>query len=192
MAVSVQKAHLREESLQRRVSISFEEASRVALIIQKKLELLPEFVEADRLALYAGLGNEVHTDYLFSRALELQKEVSYPRVDTSIEGGELEFIKVESIDELAPGLYGVPEPKGSGKVVDAGEFDLIIVPGVVFDTFGARIGYGKGYYDKVLKGFGCAKAALAYDMQVLDEPIPTEVHDVNMNVIVTESRVLRF
>ena len=169
----------------------FEDALRLGLVIQEKLFGLPEFLEARRLALYAGLANEVRTDLLLSRALESRKEVSFPRVDSSIKGGGLVFIKVESIDELTPGLYGVPEPKGSGVEVDPKELDFIIVPGIAFDTAGARIGYGKGYYDKALKGVRCPIAALAYDLQVSADPIPTEAHDVGVDLLVTETRVVR-
>lgn len=167
-----------------------EEASRLGLVIQEKLLGFPVFARAKRLALYSGLGTEVRTDALFSRALEQRKEVSFPRVDTSIEGGGIVFIKVESKDELSPGLYGILEPAASGEVVDITGFDLIIVPGVVFDARGARIGYGKGYYDRVLKDAQCAIVALAYDLQVLKDPIPVEGHDVGVNLLITESRVV--
>ncbi len=169
----------------------FEEASRRALIIQEKLLLLPEFIGARRLALYAAQANEVHTELLLSRALEDRKEVSFPRVDSSIKGGGLVFFNVESRDELTPGLYGVPEPSASGVEADIMELDLIIVPGIAFDGTGARIGYGKGYYDKALKGVNCVKVALAYDMQVSGALIPVEEHDVSVDLIVTESRVMK-
>ena len=176
--------------LQRREAMLLEDASRLSLVIQEKLLGFPVFARAKRVALYSGLGTEVGTDLLLSRALEQRKEVSFPRVDTSIDGGGIVFIKVESSGELTPGLYGVLEPAASGEVVDIAEFDLIIVPGIAFDASGARIGYGKGYYDRILKDAQCAKAALAYDLQVLKDPIPVEGYDVGVDLLITESRVV--
>jgi 5-formyltetrahydrofolate cyclo-ligase len=66
----------------------------------------------------------------------------------------------------------------------------VIVPGIAFDTSGARIGYGKGHYDRILKGFNRPIVAFAYELQITDEAIPTEAHDVRVTTIVTEKRII--
>jgi 5-formyltetrahydrofolate cyclo-ligase len=191
MAVFTQKADLREEVLKRRAALRFDEATRLGRLVQERLIALPEFIEARKIALYSGKANEAHTDIVLASALELQKEVSFPRVDASIEHGGLVFLRVTDADELTPGPYGIKEPSGGGVKVDPSEFDLIVVPGIAFDAKGARIGYGKGYYDKALDGVECEIVALAFDLQVLQREIPTEAHDKNVSMIVTETRVIK-
>ena len=192
MALFTRKSEIREEVLSRRASLSMEVAATLGKSIQEKLLQLPEFLEAGKIALYSGRGREVTTELIFSRALELQKEVSFPRVDASTEHGSIRFFRVEDLDDLRTGLYGIKEPGGNGKEVLAREFDLIVAPGVAFDMSGARIGYGKGYYDRVLKDVGCPIAAIVYDIQIVDEEILTDAHDVDVTMIVTETKVMRF
>ncbi len=79
-----------------------------------------------------------------------------------------------------------------GRVVPYDELDLVVVPGVVFDERGFRIGYGGGFFDRLLgeKAFRARTAALAYDFQVI-ERIPEEEHDRPVQAVFTESRVIR-
>ena len=102
----------------------------------------------------------------------------------------MEFRRVSGLDELVPGRYGIPEPVG--EVWDPVRADVIVVPGVAFDLSGHRIGYGKGYYDKALhrlEGLG-RLVGFCYDFQLVEE-IVGEPHDVTMDFIVTELRVVR-
>ncbi len=71
------------------------------------------------------------------------------------------------------------------------KIDLVIVPGVAFDEDLNRIGFGKGYYDRILYRLSsrAKKVAVAHDFQVLNS-IPSEEHDVKMDIIVTEKRVI--
>jgi 5-formyltetrahydrofolate cyclo-ligase len=92
---------------------------------------------------------------------------------------------------LHRGAFSVPEPDGACSVHSPEEADLIVVPGVAFDLRGRRIGYGKGYYDRALhqlEGRG-RLVGFCYDFQVVDE-IAAECHDVMMDLIVTERRVI--
>jgi len=77
--------------------------------------------------------------------------------------------------------------------VNIEEIDLVIVPGVVFDKNLNRIGFGKGYYDKILNRLkpSAKKVALAHDFQVLED-IPAEEHDVKMDMIITEKNIYPF
>ena len=73
--------------------------------------------------------------------------------------------------------------------IDPKEIDLIIVPGIVFDLRGFRIGYGEGYYDRLLKSAGVPKIGLAYEFQMRDK-LPKESHDVCVDKIITENRII--
>ena len=78
--------------------------------------------------------------------------------------------------------------------VDIEVFDCIVVPGVAFDIFGSRLGYGKGFYDRQLlrKRAGSKVVALSYHWQVMEDALPIEPHDVKMDVLVTDKEVLIF
>lgn len=85
------------------------------------------------------------------------------------------------------GLFSVPEPKEK-TVFDKTKIDLVIVPGVAFDKRGNRMGYGKGYYDRFLNGLDICKVGVCHSFQLMDT-IPSEDHDIKMDIIVTEREV---
>jgi 5-formyltetrahydrofolate cyclo-ligase len=190
MITSNSKQSLRELFLSRRCRLPFEEILRRSLLVQQRFITLPEFASASSLALYSSFRNEVLTDRIFSRAVFEGKEVFFPRV---VRGEpHLEFFRVNEKEELSPGSYDILEPPENGEPREVGDLDCLVVPGVAFDMSGARIGYGKGYYDRALNGAGCPIIALAFDFQVLGEDLPISEHDIKMDSVVTETRVIRF
>jgi len=119
--------------------------------------------------------------------------VAVPRVaDRS--RAELAMHWIRSYDDLETGAYGIREPKaGTPEVEDPGQFGLIFVPGLAFDETFARLGYGGGYYDRLIsrivqKNRRPMLVAPAFDLQIIPR-IPVESHDVRMDAIVTESRL---
>ena len=193
MRTSNSKEYVRDLLLTRRLRLPFEEVCRRSLRVEERFVTLPEFGSARTIALYSSFRNEVLTDRIFSRAVTEGKEVFFPRVARVVRGEpHLEFFRVNEREEMSPGSYDVLEPPKNGERREAGDFDCMVVPGVAFDVSGARIGYGKGYYDRALNDAGCPKIALAFDFQLLGENLPAAGHDVKMDSIVTESRVLKF
>ncbi len=186
---STTKRSLREEVLRLRSRMAFEDVYLLSAAVQQRFIGTPEFRAATRLALYASFGNEVLTDDIFTSAVEAGKEVYFPRVVR--EGPHLAFYRVKYKEELSPGSYSIMEPPAGGPEARPEVFDCIVVPGIAFDLKGARLGYGKGYYDRVLAGASCPLVGLAFDFQVLDEPVPCEPHDVMVGLIVTESRIIK-
>lgn len=146
------------------------------------------FHGADCLALYSAIHNEVATDAVAMQALEAGKTLVYPR----IKGDDLEFVEVQCLSDLVPGAFGVAEPVGC-KLVPVAALNLIIVPGVVFDRVGHRLGYGLGFYDRALSlcGADCLKVGFAYDAQLV-ESLPAAKHDKALSVLMTESQTLYF
>ena len=185
---SAAKEQLRKRLLEARRRMSFEDVYRASSRIQKRFVESPYFSRARRVALYSSFANEPLTDEIFIRAAKLGKEVFYPRVIKGMK--HLEFHRVISMDELAPGSYEILEPAQKDTAQDPASFDLIAVPGVAFDRNGARIGYGKGYYDRALTEARCPIVALAYEFQVIGGMIPAEGHDVNVTAIFTEKRTI--
>jgi len=91
---------------------------------------------------------------------------------------------------LESGPFGIRQPTADQPQADAGLVDLVIVPGVAFDECGTRIGFGAGYYDRLLPRLpGAYRVALAYDFQVV-ESLPAQVHDIPVQAIVTPRRTL--
>ncbi len=182
------KKAIREQMLARRKHQAAETCLALSLKIQERFLSTPEYTNAGAIALYSPVFNEVFTEEIFTLACWDGKQVSYPRV----RGDLLEFVRVSALTDLAPGAFGILEPTGAG-TVSVAELDLLVVPGVAFDAGGFRLGYGKGFYDRVLhrcesRGVLCG---LCFDFQRL-EALPSETHDIGMDLLITEKHIFRF
>lgn len=94
---------------------------------------------------------------------------------------------LKSRDKLRCGAYGIMEPEECIPV-KAADIDLALIPGIAFDRRGMRAGFGKGYYDRFLAEFAGTKIGICYDFQ-LCENIPTDAHDIGMDIIITEKEI---
>ena len=142
------------------------------------------------MALYAAVRNEVETSVILDDCLVRGVRVVYPKVIGP--AWALAFHEVHAPSELAPGRFGIPEPT-TGRAVALEDVDLVLVPGLVFDHLGGRLGFGRGCYDRAFAGAPSPiRVALAWGFQVLPpgETVPTEAHDVPMDAVVTETGVL--
>lgn len=155
---------------------------------------LPEYAAARTVLFYVDVRSEVRTRHYLATALTHGKKIVVPWCN---DRGELELFHLENMDELATGMYRILEPKPElrslpAKQVDPRQLDLVMVPGVAFDRTGARMGHGKGYYDKLLQHArpDAPLVALAFECQLFDE-IPTAPHDIFMDKIITEKAVYR-
>lgn len=182
------KQRLRQAILAKRKDLSAMEVRATSLMVQQAFIASAEFAGAEVLALYAPIHNEVDTAEVFAKAVTALKTVLYPAVS----GEGLLFRRVSAPDGLRKGAFGIPEPDASCELYDPREADLVVIPGVVFDVKGKRIGYGKGYYDKTLhslEGRG-RLVGFCYEFQLVDD-ITDEPHDVKMDLLITEKRVIR-
>ncbi|MCX8196882.1 MAG: phosphoribosylglycinamide formyltransferase [Candidatus Micrarchaeota archaeon] len=183
------KDAIRKEMIKKRDEHYKQKGHRLCLAIMDRFLRLPEFEKAGCVLLYASKGSEVHTSDIIRSALSLGKKVVLPV--TNLEKHELELYQIGSIEELVPGAFGIPEPpRAERKRVSPQEIELAVIPGISFDMRGYRIGYGKGYYDKLLPQIKGKKVGLAYEIQIMDK-IPNEAHDIAVDIIVTEERVIR-
>ncbi len=160
-------------------------ANNKSVRIAQRVLKLPVFVRAKTILLYAPVHREVDTRRIFSAAVHGGKCVAFPKV----KGKTLQARQVKNWKELKKGAFGVLEPNGRAKRVQAKELDLVLVPGVAFDRQGHRLGYGKGFYDRFLKQLNpkTATVGLAYAFQVVNK-IPRQPHDVKVQRVVTEKR----
>lgn len=180
------KRALRAAILARRRELTPQQVTSQSLAVQRLFLELPEFRRARVLALYAPIHGEVQTSAVAGEALACGRKLLYP----AVHGSDLRFCPIADMSELVPGCFGIPEP--TGVPCNPDDADLIVVPGVAFDLFGRRIGYGKGFYDRTLhrlEGSG-RLIGFCYEFQLLEE-IVGEPHDVTMDLIVTELRVVR-
>lgn len=184
------KSALREEAhARRRAQENKDELSRA---ICDRFVALPEYQRARTAMFYVDVRTEVRTRQHLPAALRHDKRIVVPWCN---DAGELELFHLESMDELAEGMYKILEPRGElrhlpAKQVPVEELDIVMVPGVAFDRRGARMGHGKGYYDKLLEHAraDAPLVALAFECQLFPE-IPTQEHDVFMDMIITEAAV---
>ncbi len=153
---------------------------------------LPEYSAAKTVLFYIDVRSEVRTRHALPEALLSGKKIVIPWCN---EKGELELFHLTDMNELSVGMYKILEPKVEfrnlpEKNLSASDLDLVMVPGVAFDRRGARMGHGKGYYDKLLQHARpqTALVALAFECQLFPE-IPVAGHDIFMDKIITESAI---
>lgn len=149
-----------------------------------------QFHESSVIALYSPIRHEVDTEGIFHAARRLGKTTAYPLVTR--ERHVLRFFSVDEPNQLIPGTYGIKEPDAhSTPEIAVHELDVIFIPAVLLDMDGFRLGYGGGYYDRLLSdpAMRAHTTAVVYDFQVVGR-LPRQDHDVPVDRIVTENRVI--
>ena len=159
--------------------------------ILERLEALEAFADANLLLSYVSHGTEIDTRPLMERWLAKGKRLAVPRVNK--EGRALEFCEIDSLDVLVKGTYGILEPACDLPFLDVYTMagSVCLVPGLVFDGDGQRIGYGGGYYDSFLPMYPGTKIGLARTWQLSNNPLPVSVHDVPVDMVVSETATWR-
>ena len=135
--------------------------------------------------IYHSLPDELPTIEFLERWSKC-KQLFLPRVN----GNDIGVLPYRGTENLANGAFHIEEPQGTD-IVDPATLQLIVVPGVAFDRHGARVGRGKGYYDRLLCRTSAMKIGVGYDFQLLTEPISTEPHDQALDLIITPTQMLR-
>jgi len=156
-------------------------------IIESKVLNCEEYKKAKVVALYMSLESEVNTKELIKKTIDLGKIVVLPKVD----GEELFFYRIDSLeDNLRKGKFGIIEPmKDESKFINKDEIDLIIVPGICFDKSKNRLGFGKGYYDRLLNIVKAKTIAICYEEQISHEELPTGKYDMKVQKIITDKKI---
>lgn len=184
------KSKIRKRILNVRNNMSKEDVKKNSNAIMDKITSLDIYKHSKVVFIYMDFKNEVITSNLIKRMLSEKKRVVIPYTDSI--NTVLIPSEITKESDLKQNSFGYFEPK-SILPVNIEEIDLVIVPGVVFDKNLNRIGFGKGYYDKILNRLkpSAKKVALAHDFQVLED-IPAEEHDVKMDMIITEKNIYPF
>jgi 5-formyltetrahydrofolate cyclo-ligase len=160
--------------------------------IVEKVFAMSDFKQANTVLIYLDIKSEVRTRPHLPHFLATGKIIVVPYVSPR----GLELFHLEDLTELADGTFGVLEPVAElrldlKKKVSPEEIDLALIPGIAFDSEGARLGYGKGYYDKLLceLRLDCLMVGLAFECQIHNK-LPQEEHDINLDFVLTEDRII--
>ncbi len=190
--IGVEKENLRRYILRLRDRQSIGEVQQKSEDITDQVLLLHEFVRARGIACYVSKGTEVDTRVLIRRALDRGNQVLIPVVKKG--DVDLFFSEIKDLGkELAPGTFDILEPKPEFvRPVSLDAIDILFVPGIAWDRNGYRLGWGRGYFDRVLKSLPphVKSVGLAFNLQLINQ-IPRDQFDVAVDMVVTESRVLR-
>jgi 5-formyltetrahydrofolate cyclo-ligase len=133
---------------------------------------------------YVSKGNEVHTHSIIKEELAKKKGDKKKIIVPKVHDKGILCCKLDDFDKMSFGCYEVLEPTNE-IICDISGVDVIIVPGIVFDKRKHRIGYGKGYYDDLLRSTNAKKIALAYDFQIVDS-IPNDEWDEKMDKVISD------
>lgn len=187
--VALEKQRLREERLAARETLSEQERARLDDFITQKLLATPEYAEAATVLTYVSVSSEVSTRMFIERALRDGKTVAVPRC---LPGHRLEFVAITSLDQLVLAPFSLLEPARDLSALTEGQMNdsICIVPALLVDTKGYRLGYGAGFYDRFLSTYSGKKICLAYQQNLSKTMLPHTEFDVPVDMVITESGML--
>ncbi|MBS4537055.1 5-formyltetrahydrofolate cyclo-ligase [Clostridium sp. D2Q-11] len=183
------KEYLRKKVLKKRDQLNRDDVDSLSGNIISYLMRMPQFQKSKAIMVYLSFKNEVDTFKLIELMMEMNKTIIVPYTDKK-ENVLIPSRLKDLGDSLSKNPYGYLEPKEDAlDPIKPKEIDLVIVPGLVFDKLGNRIGYGGGYYDKLLSQTDAFKVAVAYDFQIFPRIIPNK-HDIPVDYIVTPTKII--
>lgn len=183
----IPKSEVRRIVVKRRKEITHEEIRSKTKRIVERLSALDEFIYAKKVHSFISTKEgEIDTRYLIDYMASSGKPVVIPKLNKQSKTFQhANFSGWEGLIKNQDGYYEPPV----GFDDDLSDIDLIIVPAMAVSILGQRVGYGGGYYDKLLKNVRAVKIVPAFEFQVF-ENIETEIHDMRIDKIVTELRVI--
>ena len=187
--VKEEKNRLRETYKNLRKELSDEERRSRSEAICRYFLALNSYRYADTILLYAPLKYEIDNQIILEDALKKGKKIAYPRC---IEDNKMVYHYITSKEQLLSGKYGIMEPSSDLPVYNnENDHPICILPALVYDKKGYRLGYGKGYYDRFLSGFRGIKVGLVYSDFIIDT-VPKGRFDLPSDLIITEKGVISF
>ena len=180
------KKTLRHDLFAKRNSILAIQRKDKSASIKERLQELEIYQEAYTVFYYVSFGSEVNTHALIKEALH-DKRVAVPLVDDK----NLLAKRITAYNQLKTGYKGILEPSYEAESINLADIDLIVVPALAYDKRHYRLGYGGGYYDRLLAtGLGAPiSIGLAFEEQIV-KGLPVEAHDQKVDFVVTEKRII--
>ncbi len=188
MDIKAQKTALRQEYLARRAAMPAEQKHEKDEKICRLILASASFRYAETVLGYAPRKDEIDITPVFDELLRQGKRLALPRCEGA---HSMTYRLVTSLSQLAPGSYGILEPHADAPIFEegAGHPSLCLVPGVIFDIHGYRIGYGGGYYDRFLSHFHGSVIGLVYRSHIL-QSLPRGRYDRALPIMITDSGML--
>jgi 5-formyltetrahydrofolate cyclo-ligase len=189
--IELEKRKVRHEFLTLRNGINQALSVLHSASIFFRIKRLSIYKKSKIVMFYLSCGSEVITDFMINSAIGVGKTITVPAVEKSI-AGKMHAMKIFKLENACQTVYGVRQPEiKPDNIIEKNSIDLIFVPGLAFDVFGYRIGYGKGYYDRWLENVSLEKiVGLAYDFQIINR-LPIKKQDLPVGIIVTEKRIIQ-
>ena len=190
-SIAKAKATIRKSIILKRKALSNLKQNEKSLIVTRRLLDMGEFKTSKAVFCFLSTAHEVKTEEIILKAFRLGKDVLVPLLNP--QEGDMQVVRISRDTRFAIGKYGVREPSlETREVVSSACIDFIIAPGLAFDIFGNRIGYGGGHYDKLFKNISndVTRVAVGYDFQII-ESVPHSDFDESVHFIVTETKTLR-
>lgn len=183
------KRALRAERMAARDALDPALHAQASRTIAERIAELPSFRNAGVLLITLPFRSEWDTRSLFETALAAGKTIAVPRVNHAARMLDLHAVRDVARD-TAPGYRGIPEPSPTLPRVDSDAIEWVLVPGVAFDLGLRRLGYGGGFYDRLLPLLPptAARIAGAFEVQVVDR-VPASAHDLRVDALITEQRM---
>lgn len=180
---------IRAEFSARRDALSAEERASRSSKICALAEQLVSFKHASIVLLYAPIKSEIDVMPIALSALEKGKKVAFPRCDK--ESRTMKFHFITSFDDFEIGAYGIREPREDLPIYDPQDTQggaICFLPGLAFDVYGYRLGYGKGYYDKFLNIYSGGTIGVTYT-EFIAPSLPKGKFDIPCNIMLTEKGI---
>jgi 5-formyltetrahydrofolate cyclo-ligase len=185
------KKDMRKRFFAERMALDAEYRKMADAAICAAVGALSMIKDAECIAAYVSDGTEVDLTAFMFECEKADKRIFLPRSSAS-PGGGYEMVEIEDLSQdLVPGKYGLMEPAPKLAAASAGQINdlLWLVPGVAFDKTGARLGRGKGIYDRLLKNSNGLSIGIFYECQRADK-VPADEHDQKLDMIVTEKVII--
>lgn len=185
MQIRKRKELIREKMLNRRAGIPHEQKVAWDAAINRRLSQFIETHKPGVVHSFLPMKEEVNIMTTVESLYASGVKIVCPK---ALSGGILEHYELVDIDKMCKGVYGTRYPAGG--MLYAGDMDIIIVPGLGFDTNKNRVGYGGGYYDRFLRKHNeSLKVAVAYPFQIQDN-IPIDKYDVPVDLVFTPEALI--
>jgi len=186
------KDMIRKEVCLKRKLLPTDKKNKYSQNIFEKLRTIDEYFHSKNIMFYVATKYEVQTENMIKESIKGAKNIFIPIMNnTTI--NLVPSLLIDFDKELEKNKQGILEPKKEFQRISCPEkIDLIILPGIAFDTEGNRLGRGKGYYDRFLERANVfsPKIALAFECQII-EKIPVDDKDIPVDTIITEKRIIR-
>ncbi len=181
------KTEIRSRHKKLRESFPEDKKAEFDAAIAERFLGLSEYKSCDTLLAFVSKDIEVDTEEIINSAFKDGKRVAVPKCDT--ETTTIEFYEISSYDDLEQGFYGLLEPKKSCKKVENFDNSVCMVPGLVYDREGFRLGFGKGYYDRFLIDYSGVTVGVCYS-RCIEKEIPRGFYDRPIGMVVTEKYII--